>query len=113
MTAPTLTRPRYHVWLAEDPEADPTYVGVVTVRNVDQLTAETQAKGLGIRIKEQPFHLTNLWLWAALVRTGQTTARFPELVKQMEYRPVEDDAAELEGEDDQDPTVGAQGPNTD
>ena len=105
---PTLTLPRYHVWVAPEPDADPAYVGVVTVRNVDQLTAETQSKALGIRIKEQPFHLTNLWLWAALVRTGQTSEKFHALVKVMEYRPINDDAPELEGVDDEDPTGGAQ-----
>lgn len=110
-TPPRLTLPRYHVWLATEPAADPAYVGVVTVRNIDQLTAETQSKGLGIRLKEQPFHLTNLWLWAALTRQGLTTDRFHALVQHMEYRPVDD--TELEGgEDDEDPTDGAETLNT-
>ncbi len=107
-TPPTLNLPRYHVWML-DPEgsADPRYVGIITVRNVDQLTAESQAKALSIRPKEQPWHLTNLWIWAAMVREGHTSERFHALVKMMEWQPIKD--SELEEEvDDEDPTVGAE-----
>lgn len=107
---PALDRPAFHVWIGEDPDDDhPDYVGVVTVTNADQLTAETQAKGLGIRDpRSTPFHLTNLWLWAACVRRGLTEDRFQVFTNRLEYRPVEDqEEAEAEG-----PTDGAQGPNT-
>lgn len=111
-TPPPLPRLKFHVWLSpdDDPNATPDYFGVVEVRNVDQLTAETQAKGLGINQKEDQFHLTNLWIWAAMVRTEDTRARFPQFVKLMEYRPVEKPKA---GEDDPDPSTTDQVPSTD
>lgn len=109
---PRLERPSYHVWLtpADDLEAEPAYHGVVTVLNVDQLTAETQAKGLGIK-RDQPFHLTNLWIWAAMVRTEATQDKFGPFTRRMEYRPVKDDDDQAE-EAVADPTPGAPGPST-
>jgi hypothetical protein len=108
---PTLSRPQYHVWmtpdLTPDLDADPPYVGVVTIRNVDQLTAETQAKALNIKLTDN-FHLTNLWIWAAMVREEQTTARFHDFIKRMEYRPVDKDQPA-----EPDPTFGGQAPSTD
>ena len=108
--SPALDRPRFHVWIGEDPEDEaPEYMGVVTVTNADQLTAETQARGLGLHnLRDTPFHLTNLWLWAAAVRRGLTTDKFKPFTARLEYRPVED-----EGEDQADPTHGAPGPSTD
>ncbi len=108
-TPPTLERPSYHVWMASEPGGDPVYHGVVTILNADQLTAETQAKGLGIKPQEQPFHLTNLWIWAAMVRTNATTERFRPFTQLVEYRPVKDDDTE---EVELDPTLPAPGPST-
>lgn len=109
---PALDRPRFHVWMGEDPEDPaPDYVGVVTITNADQLTAETQAKGLGIDAKAHPFRLTNLWLWCAMVRRGLTSDKFPVFTNRCEYRPLEADQAEAASAED--PTVGAPGPNTD
>lgn len=110
MTAsPAPIRPRYNVWLApaDDLDAPPEYVGEVEVRNVDQLTAETQAKALGIN-RDQLFHLTNLWIWAAMVRTGQTADKFHPFTRRVEYVPVDDKGAEPA----EDPTNGAPGPST-
>lgn len=108
---PPLKRPRFHVYLtpAEDPEGDPEYVGMVTVTNQDQLTAESQAKGLGIRAKDEPFHLTNLWIWCAMVRRGDTSDKFRPFTKVMEYRPVDD---EDEDEATPDPTTTDPGVST-
>lgn len=108
-TTPALSRPSFHVWMGTDPDDDaPEYVGVVTVTNADQLTAETQAKGLGIPDpRATPFRLTNLWLWAAMVRKGLTADKFQPFTQRLEYRPVEEEEAP------EDPTDGAPGPNTD
>lgn len=114
--APDLQRPAYHVWLtpedADDLEADPPYVGVVTIRNVDQLTAETQAKALKVSNKDN-FHLTNLWIWAACVRTEITKARFHEFTKRLEYRPTDKTTRAFKGEPEPDPTFGGETPSTD
>jgi hypothetical protein len=114
--APTFTRPRFHVWMlppdtdpADADDTDPEYVGVVTITNQDQLMAETQAKGLGVS-RESAFHLTNLWLWAAMVRRKRTEDKFRTFTARMEYRPVDDDTEA--GEDTEDPSRTAQGPNT-
>lgn len=108
---PALDRPMFHVWIGEGPDDPaPDYVGVVTVTNADQLMAETQAKAVGIRDpKSSPFHLTNLWLWCAMVRREMTSDKFKPFTARVEYRPVtEQEDAQGEG-----PTDGAQGPNTD
>ena len=113
--APDLQRPAYHVWLTPDDgdlDEDPPYVGVVTIRNVDQLTAETQAKALKVSIRDN-FHLTNLWIWAACVRTEVTKARFHEFTKRLEYRPTDKTAKQSEGAPEPDPTFGGETPSTD
>lgn len=107
---PDLDRPAYHVWIGEGPEDEaPTYVGLVTVTNADQLTAETQSRALGLHdMKAQPLHFTALWIWAACVRRGITTSKFRPFCQVMDYRPVDKPKADPEG-----PTDGAQGPSTD
>lgn len=107
---PDLDRPAYHVWIGEAPEDEaPAYVGVVSVTNADQLTAETQAKGLGLHdMKAQPLHFTALWIWAACVRRGLTTDKFRPFTQRMDYRPVDKPEEDPEG-----PTDGAPGPSTD
>lgn len=117
-TPPTLDRPRFHVWMTpegQDPNAtEPEYVGEVTILNQDQLTAETQGRANGVPdAKAAPFHLTNLWIWAAMVRLDLTRDKFPVFVRRMEYRPVEADTApeDLEA-DDLDPTTTAGAPST-
>ena len=110
--APRLDRPRFHVWVGEGPDDDaPAYVGAVTITNADQLTAEIQARGLGLQdMKGTPFHTTNLWIWAAMVRKGLTSDKFKPFTARMEYRPVDEDD---QLEPDADPTNGAPGPSTD
>jgi hypothetical protein len=74
---PTLSRPTYHVWIAPAdtdhdtlPESELVY-RLVRVSAGDQLRAELEAKRLHLgSAKDSPMHLTVLWLWAALVRTG-------------------------------------------
>lgn len=109
---PKLDRPAFHVWVGTDPDdAAPEYVGVVTITNADQLTAETQAKGLGLRdIKAAPMHYTNLWIWAAMVRRQLTADKFQVFTKRMEYRPVKEQEDSPGAED---PTDGGQGLSTD
>jgi len=104
-TPPLLSRPTFHVWLVaddQDPDTtDPAYVGLVAVTNQDQLVAELQARKVGVpNVRETPFHLTNLWLWAACVRRGLTSARFQEFARRMEYQPTKDgdQAAQEEAE---------------
>lgn len=111
---PPLERPRFHVWMAPDDAEDSedtetlTYVGLVTVTNDDQLTAEKQARAQGYGdIRETPFTLTSFWIWAAMVRKGTTAHRFPEFTKRMEYRPDREEA-----EPEPDPTTTAQGVST-
>lgn len=111
---PKATRPRFHVFLypegLEEDQVDttePEYLAEVTITNRDQLLAETQAKGLGIR-KEEPFHLTNLWIWAACVRRKLTADKFKPFSNRLEYAPVQGQ----EEEDPEDPTSTGQDLNT-
>jgi hypothetical protein len=90
-TPPKLTRPTYHVWLLpfgvtdadlndNDPEdlAELDYQYVV-VNHADQLRAELEAKRQGLgKPQDTPMHLTSLWLWASLVRTGRYAGKFAE-----------------------------------
>lgn len=110
-TKPTkaMDLPRYHVWLADD-DGEHRYVGEVTIRNVDQLTAETQAKAVNVNMRTQPFHLTNLWLWAACVRLEETDLRFRPFTERLEWTKVGEDG---EGEvPEVDPTTTDPGVST-
>jgi hypothetical protein len=108
--AKALDLPRYHVWLAEE-DQDHRYVGVVTVRNVDQLTAEKQAKPLRIDVQTEGFHLTNLWIWAACIRLEETTLKFKPFTEALEWSKVKDDE-DQEAEEGVDPTTTGQGVST-
>ncbi len=110
---PTVTRPRFHVWLYPDgteqadyDDTDPVYLTEVRVTNQDQLLAETQAKGLAVDTK-QAFHLTNLWIWAACVRRGLTQEKFKPFSARLEYEPVKG-----QEDEDEDPTSTAGGANS-
>lgn len=110
---PALNRPEYHVWMTpdtDDLDAEPEYVGVIVIRNVDQLTAETQAKGLRISLRDN-FHLTNLWIWSAMVRLELTADKFHPFTKRMEYRPTDKTAKEAKAAEP-DPTFGGETPST-
>lgn len=73
-TPPKLHRPAFHVWML--PEEDPTYHHV-TINHADQLRAELESKSQGLgKPQDTPMHLTALWLWAALVRTGRYEQNF-------------------------------------
>jgi hypothetical protein len=81
---PTLKRPAYHVWVVPD-GADPDTVEDdalelhhVIVNHGDQLRAELEANKLGLAKAgtATPMHLTALWIWAALVRTGRFDDKF-------------------------------------
>lgn len=83
---PTLKRPAYHVWLAPDgvnpddvPVDDLEYHHVL-VHHADQLKAELEAGKVGLAKggTGTPMHLTALWIWANLTRTGRFTGKFPE-----------------------------------
>lgn len=116
---PRLDRPQFHVWMCPD-DLDPDaateeqlhYIGVVTITNSDQLTAERQGRANGVTdAKSMPFHLTVLWLHAAMARTGRTSLRFQEFSRRLEYRPADRERA---GEEDDglDPSTTDQGVST-
>jgi hypothetical protein len=63
--------------------------------------AENAARSLGItNVKASPFHLTNLWIWAACVRLGITEDKFPVFTPRLDYDAVKGDPVE----DEEDPT---------
>lgn len=83
---PTLKRPAYHVWVAPDgvdpdtADEDQLECHHVVVHHADQLRAELEAskQGLAKGGTATPMHLTALWLWANLVRTGRYEGGFRE-----------------------------------
>jgi hypothetical protein len=90
-TPPKLTRPTYHVWmlpehgqdsdteLTDDQLAEQLEYQYVVVNHADQLRAELEAKRQGLgKPQDTPMHLTSLWLWASLVRTGRYDGKFAE-----------------------------------
>lgn len=96
-TAPptAIKRPAFWVLLAPD-GADPDTVTDaecdtvhVVVNSQDQLRAELEAGQLGLRkVNDTPFHLTVLWLWAAMVRTKQVDCKWPEFKRRcLHYEP--------------------------
>lgn len=105
---PKLDRPRFHVYLVPDgadPDtADPEYVAAVTITNRDQLVAENQSRANGVDARNQPFHVTNLWIWAACVRLGLTADKFQPFTRRLEYAPIKPDAMDPAG-DEPDPTL--------
>lgn len=69
-----LNRPTFRVELADGTEH------TVEVIHGDQLRAELEAKKQGIPVDfaEAPVHLTTLWVWSSLVRTGVCQVGFQE-----------------------------------
>jgi hypothetical protein len=112
---PRLTRNRFHLFAnVDDPDADPTFVATLAITNADQLLAEKQAKGLGIQVPRKDakglvhgdsFQFSALWVWAAAVRTGRTTAKFKEFVEAFQWEGVDEPDAD-QGEAEPDPTFG-------
>lgn len=83
---PPLKRPAYFAWVAPD-DTDPDTIDPdqlvahhVVVHHADQLRAELEAGKLGLPKggTGTPMHLTALWLWAALVRTGRFAGGFQQ-----------------------------------
>lgn len=78
-TTTSIKRPAFFVLMAPA-DADPDTVTDdecetvhVVVNSQDQLRAELEARQIGLSsVKDTPFHLTVLWLWAAMVRTKRT-----------------------------------------
>ncbi len=81
---PTLKRPAYYVWINptddDDPPDDALECHHVVVHHADQLRAELEAgkQGLAKGGTGTPMHLTALWLWANLTRTGRYGGSFRE-----------------------------------
>lgn len=79
---PSIKRPAYHVWVAPegvDPDTatdDQLDYHHVVIHSADQLRAELEAKRHGIDQRANPMHVTVLWLWAAMVRTGDYADKF-------------------------------------
>lgn len=111
MTDDTPRRPprlQFHVWITphDDLDGEPVYQGIVEVRNQDQLVAENQARSAGVpNVKAAPFHLTNLWIWAACVRLGLTEDKFQVFTHRLDYDAVKD----AQGDPEPDPTREDQG----
>lgn len=83
---PTLKRPAFYAWITPD-GVDPDTVDDddlqlmhVIVNHSDQLRAELEAgkQGLAKGGTTTPMHLTALWIWAALVRTGRFDGKFQD-----------------------------------
>lgn len=82
-----LYRPRYLV--EYDPDQPPLEVAI---SSGDMMRAELEVAKLRLPDKA-PFHLTALWLWSALVRTGTETRKAPEFIADPpEFEPIKDDA---------------------
>lgn len=58
----------------DDPEA--TTEHRVRVLNGDQLRAELEAPKHRLTLQDQPMHMTTMWIWAAMVRTGEVVDDF-------------------------------------
>lgn len=101
-TPPKLKRPAYHVWLAPEgadanavADEDALYHHVV-VNTGDQLLAELEASKLKLDQAKQPFHLTALWLWAAMHRAGVHDEKFQTFkARILSYDPDKDRGAPI------------------
>jgi hypothetical protein len=88
-TTPHLKRPAYHVWLAPegiDPDTaadDELAHHHVVVHHADQLRAELEAAKLKLDARKHPMHVSSLWLWAALVRTGRYDRPYAEFKRDL------------------------------
>jgi hypothetical protein len=86
-----------------DPETipDPIYVGVVTITHGDQLRAELEGKRHGLEsMKDAPLHYTTIWVWAAMVRTGDYADKFGAFKAHglAELQPVEQEGGDQEAD---------------
>lgn len=95
--APQLKRPAYHVWVAPegvDPDTatdDELVYHHVVVHHADQLRAELESSKLKLDARKFPMHLSSLWLWAAMVRTGAYTDGYQAFKRAMvSYDPDRD-----------------------
>lgn len=84
-TGPRIKRPSFYVLMApegSDPNTvtdDECTTHHVLVHGGDQLRAELEAGKQGIKSpKDAPMHITMMWLWAAMARTGATTLGWRE-----------------------------------
>lgn len=90
-TTPKIKRPAYFVLLvppAIDPATctdDQAETVHVVVNAGDQLRAELEAGQIKLpeNGRQTPFHITALWLWAALARTGVIDYRFGEFKQRL------------------------------
>lgn len=81
MTPPVIKRPVFYAALVpEGADPDTTEdtdleVHRVIINSGDQLRAELEASKLGLARggRDAPMHVSALWLWAAMVRTGRFT----------------------------------------
>lgn len=76
---PVLKRPAFHAWLAPEgtdpatdvPDDQLAYHHVV-IHHADQLRAELEMSKAGFsNPTKAPMHMSAMWLWAALTRTGR------------------------------------------
>jgi hypothetical protein len=105
---PVLKRPAYHVWVAPtgtDPDTateDELDYHHVVVHHADQLRAELEASKLKLDARKFPMHLSSLWLWASMVRTGAFDATYAEFKRAMvAYDPDKDRDAPHTADDDE------------
>jgi hypothetical protein len=73
-----LQRPTYLVEVLPDPDATEGVVYTVKVTYGDQMRAELEANKNMVTLKDAPFALTGLWVWAAMARQGWTDKRWQE-----------------------------------
>lgn len=112
-----LIAPVYRLLLddPENPEAPPREV-TVAVRNGDQLRAELEGSKLGLAgrgMSAAPLNYTTLWLWAAMVRTGEFTGNVQQFrASLVVFEPVKADGETLTDPEDVpavDPTAEGHG----
>lgn len=79
-TPPKLHRRTYWVWM-NTPATDTEPAGVaeavpVEVRYADQLRGELEVAKQGLSMANAPMHVATVWIWCAMVRTGQYGDKF-------------------------------------
>lgn len=110
---PVLKRPAYHAWIAPegiDPDTatdEQLEYHHVVVNHADQLRAELEANRHKLDARKHPMHVSSLWLWAAMVRTGDYDASYPEFKRALvAYDPDKDRPAphtdDGDGDDERD-----------
>lgn len=122
---PKMKRLAFHTWLVPaDYQGDNPMMLAddeleyhhVLISNGDQLRAELEAGKLRIKQQDNPMHLTNLWLWAALVRMKVVDVPFQAFKQRLvsydpdkeRDQPHTDPDADLD-DLDADPTVASDG----